>query len=135
MAISTCHQLCALGRVCTVHANTSKHIYARTRQLTSRTIQQQILTQTLFRPEFTRNDQGLFKSSSHIFLNHLISSFSNNQSAFIKSCSCKSQQNVAGGSIIKNHKNLYFKLTFSNIIKYFILKHITNLLTSTNMYF
>ena len=39
------------------------------------TIRQQILFQTLFRAEFTRNYQGLFKSSSHIFLNHLIAYF------------------------------------------------------------
>ena len=31
------------------------------------TIRQNILIQTLFRPEFTRNDQGLFEPPSHIF--------------------------------------------------------------------
>ena len=76
MAISSCHQLCALGQVCTVHTNTSKLIYMQeqdnspTEQFGNtvvETIRQQILIQTLFLPEFTRNDQGLFKSSSHIF--------------------------------------------------------------------
>ena len=62
------------------------------------------------------------------FLNHPIACFPKIQSPFTKSCSSKWQQNVAGGSFIKNHRNLHFKLTLSKSIKYFIWKYITKLL-------
>ena len=72
------------------------------------TIHQQILIQTLFRPEFTTIFKAPLKHPVTYFLNHPIAYFPNIQSPFTKSCSSKWQQNVAGVSIIKKSRESSF---------------------------
>ena len=124
-----------LGLVCTVHANTSKHIYMReqdnspTEQFSNTVFE---TTQILIQILLGLNLLEMIKVSlnhpvTYFFLNHPIAYFPNIQSQFIKSCSSsKCQQNVAGGSIIKITRICILNLHFQKIIKYEPVHEISN---------